>query len=339
MVRSVVLLFVLLCSVWGSVSVKIAEYNVQNLFDLHYDGNEYKEYVPNGPSGWNRKNYRIKLKHTARVIKDMDADIVALCEVESLQALKDLRTTLRQMGLYYKYYAIADAKPTTVKVAVLSKIPFVYAKEVWVSRSLAYRNILELKYRLEGETFYLFVNHWKSKSGPESRRMFSARVLKKRLERLGMHNNIIVTGDFNSDYEEYLKFKRRRKLNDTNGHTGINHVLKTLHATDPAKSVRLQKEELYNLWYDLPEEERWNYIHRKKKETLDSMLVSAAVLERGGFDYRFGSFKVFRKGYLFYKKRINSWYMRYSRKGARHMGKGYSDHLPIMATFEAGAGY
>ena len=316
--------------------IHIAEYNVENLFDLKYSGNEYDEFIPNRRSNWNARTYRIKLRHIARVLRDMNADIVALEEVESLQALKDLRRTLRSMGIYYRYYAIADAKPTTVKVALLSRIPFVYAKEIWVTRSLRYRNILEVKFRVEDESFYLFVNHWKSKSGPESRRIVSARILRKRLEQIGFDKNIIVTGDFNSDYEEFEKFKRRWKLNDTHGKTGINHVLRTKEATKEASQVKLMHNALYNLWYDLPPQERWNYIHRGEKETLDSMIISKPVLERGGFDYVFGSFKVFRAPYLFYKKRINGWYMRYSNKGVRHMGKGYSDHLPIEADFRVG---
>ena len=326
------ILLVYVVSIFGA-NLKIAEYNVQNLFDLHFSGNEYKEYIPNTHTNWNAKTYHIKLKHIARVIKDLDADIVALEEVESLQALKDLRKTLQRNGVYYRYYAIADAKPTTVKVAVLSKIPFVYKKEVWVTRSLRYRNILELKYKVGKESFYLFVNHWKSKSAPESRRIVSAKALKKRLKQIGFDQNIIITGDFNSDYEEYSKFKRRYTLNDTHGKTGINHVLNTYKATTTAKNAHLQKDELYNLWYDCAKENRWNYIHRGKKETLDSIIISKPLLERGGFDYKYKSFGVLKKRYLFYKKHINRWYLRYTNKGARHMGKGYSDHLPIYATF------
>ena len=336
--RFVAVFLVFVSIVVGSERVKIAQYNVENLFDLVYDGSEYKEFVPNGKSGWNAKTYRIKLRNIARVIKDLDADIVALEEVESLRALKDLRKTLAQTGVYYKYYAIADAKQTTVKVAVLSKLPFVYKKEVWVSGSSKYRNILELKYRLGGESFYLFVNHWKSKSGAESRRMVSAKALYNRLKALGFQNNFVITGDFNSDFEEYKHFLHRYKLNDTNGKTGINHVLHTQRIRIDAKEAgaKLLPFELYNLWYDIPQEERWNYIHRGNKETLDSIIVSKEVLMRGGFDYIYGSFGVLKKPYLFYKKRVNGWYIRYMRGGKmRHMGKGFSDHLPIFASFEA----
>ena len=331
--RFFILMLLLVTSLFGESTLKIAEYNVQNLFDLHYDGTEYKEYIPNTQTNWNKKTYTVKLKHTARVIKDLGADIVALEEIESLCALKDLRRTLQSMGVYYKYYAIADAKPTTVKVAVLSKVPFVYKKEVWVSHTTEYRNILELKYKVNAEVFYLFINHWKSKSGSESKRIYSAKVLKKRLKQIGYDKNIIITGDFNSDYEEYKKFYNRYTLNDTNGKTGINHILDTLEATDIAKEAKLLPKELYNLWYDLPKQQRWNYIYRNKKETLDSIIVSKSVLERGGFDYVHGSFGVLRRSYLFYKKRINRWYIRYVHNKMRHMGKGYSDHLPIYALF------
>ena len=326
-------IFVFTCSfLFGEKVIKIAEYNVQNLFDLQKSGHEYKEYIPFTKSNWNTKTYRIKLKHTARVIKELDADIVALAEIESMIALKDLQRTLQGMGVYYKYIAIADAKPTTVKVAVLSKFPF-SKKEVWVGRSYKYRNILELKYSIDGEVFYLFVNHWKSKSGGESQRIVSAKALKKRLSQIGFDKNIIITGDFNSDYEEYIKFKRKRKLNDTHGKTGINHILNTLHVKEDARDAKLQKDQLYNLWYDLPKDQRWNYIHRGEKENLDSIIISKPVLQRGGFEYIYKSFGVLKKPFLFYKKRINAWYIRYGHGTPRHMGKGYSDHLPIFAKF------
>ncbi len=71
--------------------IKIATYNVENLFDMKRSGWEYKEYIPNTVSEWNQKNFDIKVKHTARTIKDINADIIALQEIESLDALKALR--------------------------------------------------------------------------------------------------------------------------------------------------------------------------------------------------------------------------------------------------------
>ncbi len=303
--------------------IKVATYNVENLFDLNKAGYKYKEYKPFGKSLWNKKNYKIKLENIAKVIKDVDADIIALQEIHSLDALKDLRYMLKKKGLYYKYYTITDKKPTAIHVAFLSKLPFVYTKELRVTSSYRYRNILEVKLNIEGKDLYLFSNHWKAKSGPESMRIRSAKVLRKRVEKLGFDKNIILLGDFNSDYEEYKKFKRKRRHNDTNGKTGINHVL---------RSINKGKNSFYNLWYDAKEEDRYSYIYRGKKEALDNILVSQSLLKKDGISYVGDSIKHLDKSYLFNKKQIYRWKVSRARV-PKHKGKGYSDHLPVMAKF------
>ena len=122
--RILTLLLFLLSFIFGDSIVKIATYNVENLFDLQKNEFRYKEYEPNGKSLWNQRNYSIKLKNIAKVIKDIDADIIALQEIGSLQALKDLRFEIKRQGLYYQYYSIANKKSTVIQVAILSKIPF-----------------------------------------------------------------------------------------------------------------------------------------------------------------------------------------------------------------------
>ena len=326
------LLFLLLSSVYGEETLKIASYNVENLFDLQRSGHEYKEYIPYTKSNWNDVNYKIKLKNIAKVIKDINADIIGLQEIESLQALKDLRYTLKRAGLYYQYYKIANLKDTTVKVAILSKIPFVYTHEVAVSSSYRYRNILEAKFKINNENLYIFVNHWKSKAGPESMRIISAKKVKKRIQELGEPKNIIVLGDFNSDYEEYKVFKRKRKHNNTNGVTGINHILGTINNQVPAQDTRVKPTELYNLWYDTNTKQRYSYIYRGKKEAMDSILISSSLLDNKSLDYKTNSIKSFKQPYLFKGKAINRWQTTRS-KLRRHKGKGYSDHLPVIAEF------
>ena len=327
------LLFILISFVYGESELKIATYNVENLFDLEKEGYKYEEYKPYGKSQWNKKNYKIKLQNIAKVIKDIDADIIALEEIHSLKALKDLRQTLKQEGLYYQYYSIANKKPTAIKVALLSKIPFIYSKELVVTYSYKYRNILETKFKINNEEFYLFVNHWKSKSGPESMRMTSAKVLKKRISQIGYEKNIILLGDFNSHYEEYKIFKRKRKHNDTNGKTGINDVLKTKHQTSLASQVKYVKNSFYNLWYDTKEENRYSYIFRGKKEALDNILISQSLLNKKNMYYKNKSIYSLKLDYMFYKKKnIYRWKMS-SGKIKKHKGKGYSDHLPVIAKF------
>ncbi len=316
----------------GDTTLKIASYNIENLFDLNKNDYRYKEYKPNGKSLWNAKNYKIKLQNIAKVIKDIDADIIALQEVGSRNSLKDLRFKLKQMGLYYQYYDIADKKPTTTKVAILSKIPFVYAKELRVSSSYKYRDILEIKFKIEQKDLYLFVNHWKSKAGPESMRIVSAKKLRKRVDQIGYDKNIILLGDFNSDYEENIKFKRKRRHNDTDVKTGINNILRSTYQKANADKTVQVKKAFYNLWYDADSEDRYSYIYKIKKESLDNIFISQSLLENKNISYIHSSMKNFDKSYLFRKKKIYRWYISQGRI-KKHKGKGYSDHLPILAKF------
>ena len=316
----------------SGAELKIASYYVDNLFDLRYSGHEYEQYVPNTSWRWNSDTYRIKLKNIAKIIVDMDPDIIALQEIESLQALKDLRAQIQRDGLYLPYYAIASAKDTTVKVALLSKHPL-RTQELRVTASYKYRNILETKVQLGNEKLYIFVNHWKAKSGPESRRIVSAKVLKQRLNTLGDVNYILL-GDFNSDYRENETFVKKRKLNDTNGMTGINHILKTTNHNEAVtlKELRSCKSCAFNLWYELPSESRWSYKYRGRGEGLDSMIISPSLANGKGLEYKERSFKKFDAPYLFKKGKIYRW-QRSRNYPKHHTGKGYSDHLPIYAKF------
>ncbi len=329
--RVLLLLSLFLSTLFGETTLKIATYNVENLFDLHRNGHEYKEFIPNTRSKWNLKNYRIKLKNISRVIKEIDADIIGLEEIESLQALKDLRMQLKRDGVYYQYFKIANYKNTTIKVAILSKIPFVYTHEIAVQSSYRYRNILEAKFRVQGEEFFVLVNHWKAKSGPESMRIVSAKKIMKRVGELGEKKNIILVGDFNSDYEEYILFKRKRKHNDTNGVTGINHVLGTLEHKESATRANVPYGEFYNLWYDTAKPKRYSYIYRGKKEALDNILISPSLLHKKGMHYKAHSIESYKPAYLFKGRGIYRWQM--SRKPRVHKGRGYSDHLAVTAEF------
>ncbi len=331
--KIIFLFFAILTTLFGDKILTIASYNVENLFDLEKSGYEYSEYTPNTESNWNKKTYNIKLKNIAQVIKDIDADVIALQEIESLQALLDLRFALKQKGLYYQHYSIADKKNTTVKVALLSKTPFVYSKEISVTQTYEYRNILETKFKIDNKDLYIFINHWKSKAGPESMRIVSAKALKNRISEIGFDKNIIILGDFNSDYEEYIRFKRKRKHNDTDGITGINHILGTINQRDSSLRLNYIKDSFYNLWYDTEAENRYTYIYRGKKEALDSILISQSLLNNKDISYVSKSISNFNKEYLFKKKNINRWEISRA-KIRKHRGKGYSDHLPAIARFK-----
>lgn len=332
--RSLWFLVLISLSLFGGTTVKIASYNVENLFDLRYDGTEYTEYIPDTLWQWNAKTYRKKLQNISKVILDIRPDVIALTEIESDTALKDLQTMLSQKGLYLGHRAISDKKNTSVKVALLSKYP-IQKRELAVTQNTAFRNILEAKLTIEGKPLYIFVNHWKSKSGPESKRIPYAKALKKRLDQLPANSDYVLAGDFNADYEEHKRFIKKRKHNDTNGITGINHILKTIDDNGELFTKKtLTKEGNYNLWMELPPKERWSHIFRGQKEALDHLIISPSLADTKASHYVKGSFNSFTPTYLFTpnKKKLFRWQRSRSRP-LHHTGKGYSDHLPISAQF------
>jgi len=85
-----------------------------------------------------------------------------------------------------------------------------------------------------------------------------------------------------------------------------------------------------NLWSELSSPNRWSHNFYGKKEAIDAILIPPTLLDEKNWEYKRGSFAVFRPKYLIGKyNRVNRW--EYKRR--RHTGKGYSDHLPIYATF------
>ena len=312
-------------------SLKIASWNVENLFDMQRQGSEYEEYIPSR-HGWTEAMLRKKLEHTAQVICDLDADVIALQEIENDQALARLQRLLGRVGCPYPYRAITTGPGRPVHVALLSRVKIAKKREIPVTYGGRQRRILEVRLQTD-PPLRLFVNHWRSKRGPESERVLYAKVLRKRLERLPAGTEYLLLGDFNSDWQEFRVMQRRH--NDTGGRTGINHVLKT---TDSGRMVRYRDLRdrsggfvHYNLWLELPASRRWSHNFFGKKEAIDAILIPPSLADGRDWEYRRGSFGVYRPGYLFGKQgEIRRWEYRHGR----HTGRGYSDHLPIYAKLE-----
>ena len=328
MLKIILLLFLPL-SLFSS-NIKIASYNVENLFDMSYNGHEYQEYTPH-KHNWTDKIFKKKLLNISEVICELNADIIGLQEIENKNVLKKLQQTLTRVGCNYKYSAITHKKQSAIQVAILSRIPFKNKKELVVNGTLGYRNILEVKFSFNGNLFFVFVNHWKSKRSKESYRILSAKRLMKRLNTLPKGSEYIILGDFNSDYDEFQHLEL--KHNDSHGKTGINHYLKTINSQEKFIRPFLFKEkeiEHYNLWLEVENYKRWSHNFYGNKQALDAIILPSTLFNGKGLEYIKNSFDVFKKSYLFHKK---GYIFRWEYKHKKHQGKGYSDHLPIVATF------
>ncbi len=313
--------------------VVVASYNVENLFDLKADSTEYPGYIPGGAAGWDQDMLDAKLSNLARVIHDLDADILALQEIESRRALRRLNQRLEKP---YPHAVIADQKPTTVKCALLSRYPVRAADEITVPKESG-RNILKARIDIAGHDLIIFVNHWKSKSGPESERLPYARALSDAIETLDPAADFVVVGDLNADYNEFQTFQKNPELNDTGGITGINHILNTVENNRLVTERQLNRQtsdgiSLYNLWLELVSERRWSTQFFHQKNSPDHIIVSPGLYDAQGISYIDNSFDKFDPGYLFHGARIKRW-QREDRGRGRHLGQGFSDHLPVFAWF------
>ena len=313
---------------------KVATYNVENLFDAHFQGTEYKEYIP-GKHNWNKRMVDIKLNHTAEVICDLNADILGLQEVENSIIFEALLKRLKRVGCAYRYSAITHKKGAAIQVALLSRFPITNRKELQVSYAPYTRNILEVEVDVKGEPLILFANHWKSKSrkGFESKRIKYAKCLQKRILSMPANKEYIILGDLNSNYNAHLTLKKR--LDDSDGVTGIADILQTTKEgklIQEHEILKSGKASHYNAWQELPFKDRWSHKFYGNKSTLDHILLPSTMFDGRGLDYVNDSFSVFKAPYLFTKKGyINSW----QYKNGKHLGKGYSDHLPVYAFFDS----
>ena len=311
----------------------IASYNVENLFDLNKDGNEYSEFIPDTKANWNEKNFNIKINNLTKVIKDLDADIIALQEIENRELMQLLLKKLPN----YKYYSFIKYTDSAIGIGFLSKIKIKENKNLDVKvRNKIYRPILETTFVHENIEFKVFNNHWPSKASAESYRVKYAKNLQDRVTLLPEDYDYILIGDFNSDYNEMQTFKTNHKLNNSRGITGINQILNTViddKFVTYDDILKNEKRVHYNLWLDIPTNERFSSKYKGGNVTPDNILISPALFDTKKVSYIPNSFTVFKPNYLYENNIVKRWQMNENTLNTSHKGEGFSDHLPIYAKF------
>jgi endonuclease/exonuclease/phosphatase family metal-dependent hydrolase len=209
------------------------------------------------------------------------------------------------------------------KNAVFTKFPIQNVRSHSTTQA---RDILEVELEVEGHPLLVFVNHWKSGASSaesESARRDNARVVRHRLQEVFRNNpsaDVVVTGDFNSVYNQSQAFPYMGKtaLNDVLGSGGSEVSVATGHGYS-----------LYNLWYELPHDERKSDHHQGKWGTLMQTMISPGLYDYRGVQYVDNSFgPVVLPG-------INvRTPLRLSRRWTNAgSGSGASDHFPVAARF------
>ena len=109
---------------------------------------EYKDFVV-GKSEWNEKKASAKFKTVSAKIKELNADIIALQEIENEQILKEL---MKEAS--YKYFAFSNSKNGPVGLAVLSRVKPEKTR-IFSVPNVKTRDILRLDFEVNGQKFSL----------------------------------------------------------------------------------------------------------------------------------------------------------------------------------------
>lgn len=188
--RVLALLFAMFFCGANAAELKIASFNVQNLFDGVNDGTEYADFEI-GRGGWSEQKYERKLQAVADEISALNADILGLQEIENEAVLKALA---QKAG--YKFYKFSRAQTAPVGIAVLSRVP-VKSWAFYRAQELKTRDILRADFALGLGDFSLYVTHTLSARNPLSERKKNFRFLN---EILKDKKAAVVVGDFNTNF-------------------------------------------------------------------------------------------------------------------------------------------
>ncbi len=320
--------------------ITILSYNVENLFDDSSNGNEYPDYDP-GEETWNTTLYQTKSMHIAEAIKTAvqgGPDILALQEIENENTLLEIRDT-HLKNKRYLHHAFVPAHEAAVNTAVLSRYPIttIKAHAVHLDGSDRLRNILEVHIAVDDTTLFLFNNHWKSKSGgaeeTEPLRVESAWVVKQRITAILEEEpdaDIVLAGDFNENIDEFTRvagayqtafIPETGSYPDTFTRKSIIYTTEKDHDTDGSGTATF-----YSCWADAEAEAEadGSYYYRGRWETIDNILLSPGLFDERGL--RFEEFEVVDHSFLLNEKGL-------PYRWNSETKKGYSDHLPIVATF------
>lgn len=312
-------------------TIFVAQWNLENLFDLYDDPNKIdEEFLPAGKKEWNKERLDKKFYNLAKVIKSMNnnngPDILSVCEVEHKSLLDSLTNNfLKQRN--YKTALLESPDERGIDNGLIYdankfKLISVLGDTINLTKDKT-RLILNVNLLFNEDTLRIFVNHWPSRRGgvPESepKRIAAALTLKNHLNKISYEKSkILIMGDFNDEPNN-------------------NSVLKTLNAQPffcdkkDSEKISLKEFQLFNLSYPDYKKGFGSYKYRDDWNMLDQIIVSSNLIN-GNLFYSCGSFEIYKPDFLVTHsgKYEGTPFPTYG--GSRYLG-GYSDHFPLTAKF------
>ena len=259
--------------------IRVATWNLENLFDTENDPSIVGDDEYSDPSGWRRwteERYRTKLDHLATVIAALRPDILFVAEAENRRVLDDLSAALRVLPEPWPMPHIAHRDSPDhrgIDVAILSRFPL---DGVALHKTVPYlRGVLEAHVRLGGGAAdaTLLACHLKSQLGNAEenialrhREALVLRGLAEAALAARPDGTLFIAGDFNDNLDA-------ASLRLGLGAAPSRDEIPAPGVGDPAR--------LYNLVGDIPETERGSYYYARRKvwNTFDAIVVPASMLD------------------------------------------------------------
>ena len=209
------------------------------------------------------------------------------------------------------------------KNVIFSRFPVTFVRQ---RPMLHARDLLVVGVDVDGHELILLNNHWKSGAsdpGTEPIRVQNASVVRAELEAILFDNpqaDVMIAGDLNCYYNQKAVFPQLEEA-------AVNDVLRA--GGHESAMTGGHSKALYNLWYELPQEERGSEVYRGDWGTLMQMILTTRLYDNTGIQYIDNSFdRLVLPGDNVETRwgRPISW----THYGG---GAGVSDHLPVYARF------
>ena len=304
---TVAIMLVLSNQLFAQKSVRIAFYNVENLFDTLDGENDDAEFLPGGKNNWDTQKFNEKITHIREVLLALKKPIITgFSEIENYSVVRKIISHKDFKNYGIVHYESPDARGIdlamiydSAKLTLLEsgKIRFVLPGE----QKATTRDILWAKYQSKKSIFYVTVNHWPSRRGgaddTDVKRVKAA-------ETVGHFIDSLLTLDPNS---------KIILLGDLNDHPENN-------------SVQLLNKTLAPMITKSSGEFGGSYNYNNEWGILDHILISKglsngkpSIIKDSGKIHSFPFLIEEYKGQLVPKR---------TYAGNKYLG-GYSDHLPV----------
>ena len=313
--------------------VAVAFYNLENYFDPADDTSRNDEdFTPDGANHYTREIYTQKAHNMAYAISKLAIDvtpdgpaILGVSEVENDVALNFLVNQPEIKDRNYKFVWFYRSDRRGISNALIynpkyftvlgSESMFVDIDETRDSLHNTTRDILHVTGLLTGDTVHVFVNHWPSRRGGESKtaplRAKAAGVAKRKITSLLKDNpatKVILMGDLNDDPTD-------PSVADVLGAKGSKEETRKNGLYGPFAAH--YKKGIGTLSYN----SAWNLF--------DQIIISGAFIKEPVQGWKFYRSEVFNKEFLTQKFGADKGTPHRSYEGSTWIN-GYSDHFPTI---------